>query len=198
MNGVPSNPHANADDSAGEHVLEEMRRQYDRTWEIKNSLESKGSGIIGVSGTVATLLFGFGTFALQNLNPGYSLLPLFIALLTIGIVTSVTAILLSALLYRVSAHGVPIDPNELEKTDKSKNRTIDLYIKATTKDFDETMINDYLKRIKKNNGNNETKAKLVKGATWIFFSSMISIPLLLIVILYAVSTNDFNFSLIKS
>ena len=198
MNDFTPNSHPKVDDNAVGHVLDEMRRQYDRTWEIKNSLESKGSGIIAVSGTVATLLFGFGTFALQNLNPAYSLLPHFIALLIIGIVTSVAAILLSALLFRVSPHGVPIDPNELEKTDKSKNRTIDLYIKATTKNFDETMINDYLKRIRKNNGNNEIKAKLVKWATWIFFSSMISIPLLLVVILYAVSTKDFNFSLIKS
>ena len=78
--------------TARELFVEELRRTYDKGWDVKNTPESKANNIMTIYGTVAALLFGFGALFLRNLHPDYAFLSGFVGLLIAGIIASVAAI----------------------------------------------------------------------------------------------------------
>jgi len=42
--------------------------QYDKEFDLKNTLEGKVNYLLTIAGVVSTLLFGFGTFLIDNLD----------------------------------------------------------------------------------------------------------------------------------
>ena len=54
--------------------IEELNKQHNREFDLKNSLENKSSFLITVSGIVIPLLFGFGIFLIEKIDRGYHLL----------------------------------------------------------------------------------------------------------------------------
>jgi hypothetical protein len=175
--------------STRELFVEELKKSYDKGWEVKNALENKANNMITISGTVATLLFGFGSLFLKNLNPNYQLLPLFIVFLMAGIITSVVAILLSSLSFRLRIYEIPIGPDFFTN---NKN-LIDDYKTAPRDKFNNTMITAYLRCIKQNHTINESKVKFISTAQWLFIVSMIIIPILLGIVLHAIQVKAIIF-----
>ena len=51
--------------------LEELKRRYDLLLDIRKTLENKALSMITFSGTIATLLFGFGYFVINSLGLNY-------------------------------------------------------------------------------------------------------------------------------
>ena len=47
-------------------ILDEMKKSYEREFDLKKNLENKATNVITVSGLIVTLLFGFTTFLSQN------------------------------------------------------------------------------------------------------------------------------------
>jgi hypothetical protein len=168
--------------SSRELFVEELRNSYQKGWEVKSTLETKANNIITISGTVATLLFGFGSLFLGSLNPDYQLLSVFIAFLLIGIIASVIAIIFGGLSFRIRTYEVPIGLDFFAK----RPELIDEFKKATSDTFYNTIITAYLRCMKQNNDENESKVKHISIAQWLFFTSMIVTPILLGVVLHAV------------
>jgi hypothetical protein len=172
-------------ESSKDLFVEELRNSYQKGWEVKATLETKANNIITISGTVATLLFGFGSLFLESLNPDYQLLSVFIGLLMIGIIASVIAIICGGLSFRIRTYDVPVGPDYFS----GKPEKIDEFKKATSDTFNNTMISAYLKCMNQNNDENERKVKYISPAQWLFFISMIVVPILLGVVLHAVYSN---------
>ena len=57
--------------------LNELNKQNNREFDLKNSLENKSNSLITISGIVIPLLFAFGIFVIEKIDRNYSL---FIAL----------------------------------------------------------------------------------------------------------------------
>jgi hypothetical protein len=54
-------------------LFEEVKQQYNNEFARKGTLETKANNIITIAGTIATLLFGFGTFLVDKLGSKYGL-----------------------------------------------------------------------------------------------------------------------------
>lgn len=151
-------------------------------WEVKATLEVKANNIVTIAGTVATLLFGFGSLFLESLNPAYPFLPAFTGFLLTGIIVSVVAIIFGGLSFRIRTYEVPIGLDFFAE----KKELLDEYKRATSDTFYNTMITAYLRCMKQNNEENERKVKQISIAQWLFFASMIIVPILLGIVLHAV------------
>lgn len=51
-----------------------MKHRYNEEFARKDTLETKANNIITIAGTIATLLFGFGTFLVDKLGSKYGLI----------------------------------------------------------------------------------------------------------------------------
>jgi uncharacterized membrane protein YbhN (UPF0104 family) len=47
-------------------ILDEVKKSYEREFDLKKNLENKATNVITISGLIVTLLFGFTTFLSQN------------------------------------------------------------------------------------------------------------------------------------
>jgi hypothetical protein len=54
------------DNPATNLFFQELKDQYQKILDIKNTLEGKANNLLTISGTVGTLLFGFGTFFVED------------------------------------------------------------------------------------------------------------------------------------
>jgi hypothetical protein len=178
--------------STRELFVEELRKSYDKGWEVKNTLETKANNIITISGTVASLLFGFGTLFLKNLDPHYQLLPEFVGLLVGGIIISIVAILFSSLSFRLRKYEVPIGPDFFA----NNQNLIDDFKTAKTDTFNNTMITAYLRCMEQNNKQNDGKVRVISIAQWSFFVSMIVIPILLTIAVHAIQAKAITFPIL--
>jgi hypothetical protein len=69
--------------------LQELKDQYEKEFELKDALEGKANNILTISGLVATLLFGFGSFMIDKLGSSYEFLIPVTILLIMGIIGNV-------------------------------------------------------------------------------------------------------------
>ena len=175
--------------SARELFAEALRMAYEKGWEVKSTLENKGNNIMTISGTVAALLFGFGALFLKNLHPDYQFLFVFIALLIGGIIICVVAILLCGLSFRLQKYNVAIG---LDFFAKNKD-LIAVYKKAPADTFNNTMIQAYIDAMEQNNILNNNKTTLITLAQWMFFASMVIVPILLGIVVHAVEVKAVTF-----
>jgi hypothetical protein len=74
-----------------EMFVEELKKSYDKVWDVKATLESKANNIMTISGAVAALLFGFGALFLKNLHTDYQFFFLFVGLMVAGLLAGVAA-----------------------------------------------------------------------------------------------------------
>lgn len=178
--------------TARELFVEELRKSYDKGWDIKNTLESKANNIMTISGTVAALLFGFGALFLKNLHPDYAFLSGFVGLLIAGILASVAAIVLCSLSFRLQRYSVAIGPDFFV----GKGNLVSNYKNSSRDKFNDTMIETYLQSMEKNNAQNQNKVKFLTIAHWLFVASMIVIPILLAIVIHAVEVRALTFPIV--
>ena len=88
------------DNSATNLFLEELKYQY----RIKNTLDGKANTLLTISGTVATLLFAFGTFFIDKISVHYPYLIHVTSLLIGGISLIVISIVLSAWAFHIQKY----------------------------------------------------------------------------------------------
>jgi hypothetical protein len=157
--------------------LSELKAQYEKEFELKNSLENKANYLLVASGVVAGLLFSFGA----NLSDEFSKSIYFgyvIASLVSGISLFVAAILCSALALRIRLYRyatVHIIFYHDDGTFNEDNKTA--YVEMEEDEFLDNRIDEYLKSNKRNFEENEYKASKISIAHAIFFSGMATVPI---------------------
>lgn len=164
-----------------QNFLEELKNQYGKEFEIKNSLETKANYNLAASGIIVGLLFTFGATLLEPSKTLPDILG-FVALLLLSIGVFVISILCSVLALRIKDYYFAFLPkyfyvdkdtfNE-EKKNEYKNMDHNLYL---TK-----MIDIYLRANMYNYTENEHKAKRIEIAHWLFVGG---IGLILITIVF--------------
>ncbi len=73
--------------------LNELNKQNNREFDLKNSLENKSNSLITISGIVIPLLFAFGIFVIEKIDRNYSLFIVAVGLLSLIIILNVIAII---------------------------------------------------------------------------------------------------------
>ena len=179
-----------------ELFIEELRMQYNKDWDLKDSLDGKASSMITVSATVAALIFGFGAFILKGISPSYEFLSLFLYLLIASIVGSVASIMLSTFAFKIQKYTVALGDRIFydKKTDKRIEKMVEEYKTAPLDKFRNTMVNAYLKSIRENNKQNRLKAKMISIAQMVFSGSIAIVPLLLWILINAIQLHSISFS----
>jgi len=172
--------------SSKDLFLEALKSQYDKEFELKDALEGKANNLLTIAGVVSTLLFGFGTFLISNLNADYQPLPYLSFLLVVGVVTNIISILFSVMSFKIQPYSYAMAYNNFYNEDGTFNEeTIEEY--RDEKDvnvFKETIIETYLRCIKHNDLMNNGKALTIKIAQWFFFAGALTIPLMIGILLF--------------
>ncbi len=79
----------------------ELNKQNNREFDLKNSLENKSNSLITISGKIVIpLLFAFGIFVIEKIDRNYSLFIVAVGLLSLIIILNVIAIIFAVLLLK--------------------------------------------------------------------------------------------------
>lgn len=163
-----------------EKFLEELKCQYEKEFEIKNSLETKANYNLASSGIVVGLLFTFGVALLQTFRE-ISNINYIIALLLFSIGFFVTSVFFSVLALRIKDYYFAFLHDYFYTEENTLNeQTINEYKNMDSEKFFDKRIELYLRANKYNYTENENKATRIEIAHWLFLGG---IGLILITIL---------------
>jgi hypothetical protein len=181
--------------STRELFVEELRMAYQQEWDLKDKLESKAGRFITISGTVATLLFGFGAFIIQNVtDPNYEFLPWFTQILIGTIIANIVSILLCTLSLTLQKYSIAMDYSRFYTHKGVNTSKVEEYKKSSRDTFNNTMITAYLECNKRNHHKNNIKVWFIYAGQWLFFGSMIMVPILFWILLNAMQSGAITFS----
>jgi hypothetical protein len=153
-----------------ELVLQELKSAYEREWNRKESFENKANHTIAISGTIATLLFGFTAFLFTNSPHENNFFNVIMIALVSSVSASIISILLSVLASRIQNYAYAIHNIDLKE-----------YKDSTKYIVTNSLINDYYSALQLNADENDKKAKWMRYAHWVLFFSILTIliPLIL-------------------
>jgi hypothetical protein len=172
----PQNPSAKA-------LLEEVKQQYNNEFARKGTLETKANNMITIAGTIATLLFGFGTFLIDKLGSKYGLiLPISLAL-AVGIVLIIISMIFSIWVSRIQRYKYVITPLYFYSAEGFNEAKINRFIHFQEEEFCSVMIKNYLRCNERNFRINSSNAKTLKYSQICFLFGLISIPVIVFILL---------------
>jgi hypothetical protein len=188
-----------------EHFLQELRMQYNNELDLRKNLDNKASSTIATSGTVTSLLFGFGTFILSRLKPDYTLIDYAIISLIVAILINIGSVILSILAFRLQKYKYAMTPErffqtanyteeEIEEGKNFNNKEINDFQTKPITEFQHDMILDYLECNIYNAKKNYSKAKWAILSQRIFLFSLVIIPIILAIIIHAFRTVGISLS----
>jgi len=167
--------------STNKLFLQELKDQYQKEFELKDALEGKANNLLTISGLVATLLFGFGSFLIDKLGSTYEFLIPVTILLIMGIVGNVVSIFWSVLAFKIRPYKYSMPYDHFFNKDGSFNeKHVEEY--RDEKDvevFTNTLVDTYLTCNRHNRLQNASKAFKIKIAQWFFFGSIIIVPIVI-------------------
>jgi hypothetical protein len=171
-----------AEVDVNELFVSELRAQYNMEFDNKKNLETKASSIISISGTVAALLFGFGTFLINKVSPSYDFFMYILALLMISISSITISIILSIFASRIHEYYVAADHKQFYKGKEFDEDKWEKYCYSSKNKFNRTIAKNYFKCIQHNANKNETKARYIQLAQIGFFCGLAVLPFLLAIV----------------
>lgn len=172
--------------------LEELRKAFDNVMRTEESIERRSGNLVTVSGTVATLLFVFGSYLLSNVDPAYPLRNYMFYTLASGIFAALIS-LLSRLLIGYSSkgrylfamtHGPFFDERGRVEMDR-----LEEFQEAAEKKFSLFLARSYLEAIKYNNQTNTSRSLKLQYSQWALFASILLVMGLVILLGMALSEN---------
>lgn len=159
--------------------LETLKDHYKEQFDRKGTLENKANNMTSVSGVVAALLFGFGQFLIEKLTAlSYEGLSYIIGILLIGILASLTSIILSVLGYRVQDYFYVIGHTSVGQPSLRKELLDGTLQCEANVDHENDQINAYKDCIEKNSNLNNKKGRIVEASMWTFVASIVFITIL--------------------
>ncbi len=161
--------------------LEELKDEFDGVMESKQQIEGRAGSIVTVSGTVAPLLFGFGTYLLSNIAPDYYLRTYIFGALASGIIAALISLLSGILVaYSRTKYRFPMSYEPFYKNGQLDKDMVEKFKKASPETFSNRMIEEYLEAIKINTERNSSKAFRVQFSQWSLFVTILFILVLII------------------
>lgn len=168
-------------------LLREIRIQYDRIHQIKDSLRTKANNTIMMSGTITPLLIGFGIFLLQDVesaNYGYVIAAI-LALMAEVILTTFT-IKYSLNAYRTKEYYYPVSYGPFYLADGNFNEdVIQQFIDSTDDEFNEHFIREYLIGIRQNQNTLSDVTNKIDTAQKLFLLLVGTLPFFALMIILA-------------
>jgi len=174
-----------AADNNKEKFLEELKIQYEKEFELKNSLETKANYSLASSGVIVGLLFTFAA-NLFNIFKNLPALPYISISLLIGVGLFIIAIFFSVQVSRIKQYHYATLHKYFFKNEGVFNEgTKSEYKYMKLDDFLDDRIDTYLVANKINFEHNEDKARNVSRMHWLFFFGIISI--IVTILLFSIS-----------
>jgi|SRR5215204_3117652 len=169
--------------SGSEIFLDELNKQNNRELDLKNSLENKSNSLITVSGIVIPLLFAFGIFVMEKIDRSYHLFWITAGILSFIIILNISSLLLAVWSAKIRHYRYPFSHfNFFDKTNKINVSAIKEYTNSKQNEFNEMLIEAYLKSNKCNFETNEKKAKYIRIGQYIFIGSLILLSVLIVMV----------------
>jgi hypothetical protein len=167
-----------------EEFFQEIREAYTKEHEIRSNLDDKANNMMSVSGTIATLFMGFGSFLLQNIpmTKLVIVVPAFIILMIEIILTTIT-IRYSMNAFKIRGYYYPVTYNAFFKNGKYDPMVVKLFITAEKDSFYQHFIGEYLTGIRTNVAHNLDKSKKIGFAQRLFLFALAMIPIFAFVII---------------
>jgi len=164
--------------------FQEFKDQFQKTLDIKNSLETKANNLLTISGTVGTLLFGFGTFIIEKIAAQYPYTWVVTSILIAGLGATIIALLQAVSAFRLQFYKFPMSHRPFfDINGVLRNPLIEQYKAAGENTFYDTIIETYLRCIKENAEKNEKKARKLITSQYFFIAGVLTIPILAATIL---------------
>lgn len=172
--------------SGRELFYQEMKEHYNNQFEIKNTLESKANNMVTISGTVATLLFGFGTFLLDKLVAlKYPLIAPIRAVLAIGIIANIISIVLSLRSSRTQTWSLTVNYGDFFHDDGKGDfdqSAVDEYAYMTDEEYQTEMTELYFDCIRDNVATNNKKGSYIEYSQALFLGGILTVPLVILIV----------------
>ncbi len=170
---------------ANEKLLDELKTQYEKEFELKRTLETKANYNLVPAGVVVGLLFGFGATVLNSIDavPNISLV---IYSLLVGIILFVVSILFSVLALRIKIYYYA-SPHEHFYNEEGMldEEEINEFRNMEPDAFLDDRIHTYLRANKSNSIENDYKASKVNVAHWLFVFAMITVPITILIFIFS-------------
>lgn len=156
-------------------LLEELKSQDGKQFELKNRLDNKASNLITISITTTTFLLGFGIFLLTNMDEAADISAVYSIFGIAGIVSTGLTVLFSAWSYTLKPYNFVMNVQKtfFDDNGKYQEALVKQFREASRETFNDRMIEDYIDAVHKNELNNVSKASKIKFAQWTFVAAMI-------------------------
>jgi hypothetical protein len=189
------------EDSNG--FLNELKSQFDRDIDIRNSLESKSTQLITMSSTIVTILVSIGAFLISKIsaNPDlqntYPLVYPSIFLVSLGILVSGIVLATICIYFLTKSAAIrkykyPMGHENFFENDNYDEKEADKFRKYPTEVFNKHMVKEYLQSIKTNSESISEKSGLIKKGQKFLNPAIFTIAILVVFVL-----GTFGFNLIK-
>lgn len=163
--------------------LEELNKQHNRENDLKNSLENKSNSLITVSGIIIPLLFGFGIFVIEKILQNYNLRDISEILLVFIIISNISVIGLAIWSSLIRNYKYPfLHSKFFDNISHINELEVKNYTSSKPNEFNDMLIEAYLKSNKYNFEINEKKAKYIRIGQYIFISSLILVSILIVMV----------------
>jgi hypothetical protein len=170
---------SNNSEPSADSFREELKAEYEKDFELKERLDNKANNIVTMAGLVAAIFAGFITFVLEDaVAPNFWLLIASIIALLVELYFLVKTIQSSITSTKVANYQhVFLWSHFINDKDELNHMRINEWKQATRKQFNDTLIQDYLKCSRRNHELNEKKASDIEKAQKYFFRAIAVIPI---------------------
>lgn len=163
-----------------DELLTELQSQLERVIQIKDRLDTKANNMITISGIVATVFMGFGTFLLSNVDLTKHLCIAILAGLSLfaEIILTVFTIKYSLESYKLRNYYLPLGYQAFfdENTDEINYDVIKQFNESSKEDFDQHFIDEYLRSIKSYQVQNHDQTVGINKAQRTMIGTIVAIP----------------------
>lgn len=161
--------------------LDEVRSQFDREVDSKERLDNKASGMIAASGTVVTLLAGFGALVIGGIATTNHYFWYAVDFFLVPVVLSTTSLCGAILAFRLQAYSYPMTYDKLRK-DGALTPLYEKLSKMDKQKFTQIAIRSYLKCMEENKPINNSKAFIVSVSQWLLMIGLVLVPFLMLMV----------------
>jgi hypothetical protein len=153
----------NVDNAARIDFLNELKFQYEKDLELKNTLDSKASNMSTISGSIVTISLLIATFLISKITSDLYV-GISVGILAIGILFAALAIIDFLRSYSVRRYRYAMGHEAFFDEQGYKKEVAKRFITANKQTFAELLAREYLESIKHNMKANENKANIIKEA----------------------------------
>jgi hypothetical protein len=159
----------------------EIRHQFDLDIDLKYKLDTKASSMITASGAITALLSGFGALVLKDMLTTNTFFVPALVLLLVQVGFTISSLCAAIGAYRLQEYTYPLVYSHLRKDGKLTDKYRE-YKKMNEQEFDNLMIQSYLKSLEENKPLNDGKGRKVNVSQRLLIIALALVPILVFVV----------------